>query len=238
MTAEHPDGDAVTEEVGDPEGDTTFNPDDPDSGVPDDVDGPRAVGPAPACRVALAEATQRWPGRSRASDGIMGDSRHCPGSSDHCTGNAFDLTHDPARGCNAHALGEALKQRRDGRVKYIISNKRIWNPSISPDWRHYSGSNPHTSHLHVSIHAGSRDNTAPWWGQGGRPNPYPGPPPLRRGSRGPAVLQVQLKLNIDNSSGPGIFGPRTEAAVRDFQRRRQLDDDGIVGPVTWNALFG
>lgn len=32
------------------------------------------------------------------------------------------------------------------------------------------------------------------------------------------------------------FGPRTKAAVVDFQRRRRLSPDGVCGPITWAAL--
>lgn len=60
-----------------------------------------------------------------------------------------------------------------------------------------------------------------------------GRPTLRRGSQGDAVklLQAQLRAVID-----GEFGPRTEAAVREFQRRNGLVPDGIVGPKTWALL--
>lgn len=34
----------------------------------------------------------------------------------------------------------------------------------------------------------------------------------------------------------GIFGSKTSQAVRDFQEAHGLDDDGIVGPLTWAAL--
>ena len=34
----------------------------------------------------------------------------------------------------------------------------------------------------------------------------------------------------------GIFGPKTEAAVKSFQRGKGLTVDGIVGPRTWAAL--
>ena len=67
--------------------------------------------------------------------------------------------------------------------------------------------------------------------------PYPGPPPLRRGSRGAAVLRVQQALDVDYSSGPGVFGPRTEEAVKEFQRQKGLQVDGIVGTRTWGTLF-
>lgn len=36
----------------------------------------------------------------------------------------------------------------------------------------------------------------------------------------------------------GIFGARTELAVRAFQKAKGLAVDGIVGPKTWNALLG
>ena len=74
---------------------------------------------------------------------------------------------------------------------------------------------------------------------------YPGTP-LRRGTTGPSVVTIQTELNRISQSYPaipkipvvdGIFGSRTEAAVRKFQEVFNLAADGIVGPATWYALI-
>ena len=109
--------------------------------------------PAPACVHALQDATRRWPRRSRASDGIMGDARHQKTKSDHNMGNAFDVTHDPGSGCDGDYI--AACAIRDPRVKYIIFNHRIWNKQRGDkNWRPYHGRNAHTHHCHVSVLAG------------------------------------------------------------------------------------
>lgn len=59
-------------------------------------------------------------------------------------------------------------------------------------------------------------------------------PTLRRGSGGPLVVKLQQALGL--SDVDGAFGPRTESAVRAFQRMQGLVPDGIVGPKTWVRL--
>jgi peptidoglycan hydrolase-like protein with peptidoglycan-binding domain len=72
---------------------------------------------------------------------------------------------------------------------------------------------------------------------------------VRQGSQGDAVRRVQEEFQFRNLSGDpgtglavdGIFGPKTDAAVRGFQQALHQDIssvtvDGIVGPVTWRAL--
>ena len=75
-------------------------------------------------------------------------------------------------------------------------------------------------------------------------NSYPGTP-LRVGSTGPNVVVVQASLNRISQNYPaipkipavdGIYGSRTEASVRAFQRIFGLTPDGIVGPATWYEL--
>jgi peptidoglycan hydrolase-like protein with peptidoglycan-binding domain len=73
----------------------------------------------------------------------------------------------------------------------------------------------------------------------------------RRGDEGDAVRSVQEEFQYRNQSGDennapkvdGIFGPKTEAAVRNWQQfLRDHDEpamavDGIVGPMTWRSLI-
>jgi peptidoglycan hydrolase-like protein with peptidoglycan-binding domain len=63
---------------------------------------------------------------------------------------------------------------------------------------------------------------------------------IRRGSRGAAVraLQHQLRFELGYRSVAvdGLFGQATQTAVKNFQAKRKLDADGIVGPATWKAL--
>lgn len=56
---------------------------------------------------------------------------------------------------------------------------------------------------------------------------------LKRGSRGPAVVQLQQKLDIP---ADGVFGPQTARAVRRYQADKGLVVDGIVGPQTAQSL--
>ncbi len=108
-----------------------------------------------------------FPGRNKASDGTIGDQRHCGGGgrSDHCPNirdggvgvvTAIDITHDPNSGCDAQKIVDAIRSDRDRRVKYIIWNRKIFNSKAiggAAPWegRRYNGANPHTKHVHISV---------------------------------------------------------------------------------------
>jgi peptidoglycan hydrolase-like protein with peptidoglycan-binding domain len=65
---------------------------------------------------------------------------------------------------------------------------------------------------------------------------------LSIGSTGPDVTRLQGLLNSRPPSAlprlnvDGIFGPKTLARVKEFQRNHGLQADGIVGPKTWGKL--
>lgn len=108
----------------------------------------------------LIEQVNQWhPRRNKASDGTIGDAAHASRSSDHnpwvsdgTVGvvTAADITHDPENGVDCSKLVELWKN--DPRVKYVIWNRRIFNPEQARKWRPYGGKNPHDKHAHVSVH--------------------------------------------------------------------------------------
>lgn len=124
------------------------------------------------------QANTLAPNRSKASDGLVGDEAHQSTNSDHNphyvpgVGNeivtALDLTHDPAHGFDSYRFAEILRKRRDPRIKYVISNHRIFSSYATGsraawEWGPYSGVDPHTGHVHVSVlDAKISDTTTPW----------------------------------------------------------------------------
>lgn len=178
------------------------------------------------------QLNQAWPGRSKASDGSIGDSAHAERVSDHNPNaqgvvTAIDVTHDPTHGVDGHLLSETLI--KDSRTKYVIFAGRIWKARTGV-WEQYFGSNQHNHHVHISISEARSDVDRDWI--------LPGPVELRtvrRGSQGAEVITLQQKLKI---TVDGTFGPSTEKAVRLFQSDHGLTADGVVGPATWAALKG
>jgi peptidoglycan hydrolase-like protein with peptidoglycan-binding domain len=64
-------------------------------------------------------------------------------------------------------------------------------------------------------------------------------PTLRDGAKRIAVRALQRRLidaGFELDEIDGRFGAQTEAAVRAFQERSELDVDGVVGPQTWERL--
>jgi len=125
---------------------------------------PVAKSATPAAIAVLRQATALAPKRNKASDGLLPSKAHIKASpnSDHNTGLAVDLTHDPKAGIDCAVIFEKLKE--DERVSYLIFNKKIWSRQLAKSGnRFYSGSNPHSKHLHISINADSANDTSPWF---------------------------------------------------------------------------
>ena len=118
----------------------------------------------PAAIAVLRQATAIAPLRMKASDGLLPSNAHLKQSptSDHNTGLAVDLTHDPKNGIDCVDIFEKLKE--DKRVKYLIFKGQIWSKEKSKlGNRRYTGSNPHNKHLHISIESTMGADTSPWF---------------------------------------------------------------------------
>jgi peptidoglycan hydrolase-like protein with peptidoglycan-binding domain len=65
---------------------------------------------------------------------------------------------------------------------------------------------------------------------------------IHKGQEGASVKTVQRQLNAAGAHPPlaedGMFGPKTDRAVRQFQQQHGLAVDGLVGPKTLKALQG
>ena len=121
----------------------------------------------PAAIAVLRQATALRPKRKKASDGLLPSAAHVTQSpnSDHNTGYAVDLTHDPLNGIDCVEL--FIKLQEDKRVKYLIFQGRIW--SQEKGVKEYTGSNPHNKHLHISIKDNSGEDTSNWFPWLGKP---------------------------------------------------------------------
>ena len=206
--------------------------------------------PAPACKQAIQDANKRWPSRKKASDGIMGDARHQKRKSDHNMGNAVDITHDPASGCDGNLIASlAIK---DPRVTYVIWNHKIYSKArASEGWRNYTGSNPHTKHCHISISSNSRNDTRAWaWASAGHDAPAPLPSAPAPAEKPPAKPPAAEGTGPAKPSSAGAPYPNVALRVgaRGTSVKRvqgRLDamgwecvPDGVFGPITDRVVRG
>lgn len=193
------------------------------------------------------------PNRSKDSDGTIGDTAHSKTKSEHNPNakgvvRAMDITHDPAHGFDSWKFADMLRLKKDPRIYYIISNGRIAAPSIANNaWRKYTGKNPHDHHMHVSVLGDEKlyDDPSRWdievgdWNKNvskSQPVTPKSNPVLKRGSSGDHVLRLQRLLKMPTSEQDGLFGPKTEKAVKALQSAKKLVVDGVVGKYTWDAI--
>jgi hypothetical protein len=217
--------------------------------------------------VLLDQLNARFPHRSKASDGSIGDANHLAEGWDQSDHNpwypkpaggivtARDFTHDPVNGVDIARLSDELAASRDRRIKYIIANGLILDsrPQFKPwQWVRYTGSNRHDHHLHLSVMPNFSDDIRPWnlpMLTGITPKPLPDSgtrPQLHLGDEGEHVRLLQVDLNKHFASysrllADGIYGPATAAVIKEFQHRTGItgaDADGtVVGPRTVAKLI-
>lgn len=120
----------------------------------------------PAAIAVLRQATALRPKRNKATDGLLPSKAHIKQNpnSDHNSGFACDLTHDPKNGIDCVEAYQKLQE--DPRVKYLIFQGRIWSQEKGDrDFEGYA----HPHHLHISIKDTKGNDTSPWFPWLGEP---------------------------------------------------------------------
>jgi hypothetical protein len=209
------------------------------------------------------ECNERWPDRDKSSDGWIGDYLHATRDSDHNpwvidssgVGVVRALDVDAGEGDNREiglwiaehvrglgASGFAALQHGG----YVVSAYRIASATSGWRWRTYTGSNPHTTHTHISVsmQQAEYDNPSTW-----RVAAAPSTPArvLRLATprmEGDDVREVQRVLaawyRLPASFVDGVFGDETVRFVKRAQistpPQPALEADGIVGPLTLAKL--
>lgn len=194
---------------------------------------------APALAKLRDEVNAKWPSRSKASDGTIGDPAHSARVSDHNPNsrgsvNAMDVT---ASGISTAALIAAAK--RHPSVRYIIHKSRIMNRDIgnfAP--RPYSGSNPHNAHVHISLYqTAAAENRTQSWGIASTSAPKPSKP--KPGTKAP-----KFPLPSGHWYGPESSNPKNHsgyhkadrAGIKKYQERMLARGWSGIGKA--DGLFG
>jgi hypothetical protein len=173
--------------------------------------------------------------------------------SEHGTGNALDLMVRNA------AAGDWIRDyiwrnRERLRLIHVIWEQHITSTVVQPGVRRLmsdrgSVTQNHYDHVHVLFREGTYRAPA----SAPAPTPAPAPAPTPTGVRtlyyregnvmtGTDVKRLQsglkskFPLYASNLVVDGKFGPATEKAVKEFQRRSNLTADGRVGPATRDKL--
>lgn len=224
------------------------------------------------------QLNNKFPNRDKSSEGTIGDLPHQKETSSHNpdeTGKPefsdndgvnevraadFDKDLRSSEGLTMEQVAQLwVTKARSGDmwwVRYMIYNKRIWHKKDGYQTRLYTGSNPHTDHIHVNSDFTQEADkvTGTNWhldelSVPGSPTLKP-PHIVKKGDKGVEVSQIQafLRANfpayrhdvrVDRGSllvVDGDFGNQTEAWVKEFQSRCGLVEDGIVGPKTFAMM--
>lgn len=220
---------------------------------------------APSLARCRSELNSYRPNRDKTTDGWIGNTAHQTsgmpenGGSDHNPNrrgvvDAIDVDVDGID-CT-YVVNHAIKHPS---TNYVIWRRTIWARSHGFASHAYTGSNPHTDHIHISIlQTPTAENSSASWGIGAGTTPvvlpsntgadagwqtrlYAAMPVAQEGptARG-SVRKAQALLNVAGAAltADGVFGALTGAAVRDYQRLHNLTVDGVVGAKTWASLMG
>ncbi|MFY9913991.1 MAG: peptidoglycan-binding domain-containing protein [Nocardioidaceae bacterium] len=160
--------------------------------------------------------------------------------------------------------GEPGELARRLGIMYVIYNHKSW-AAYRGSWQRYTGSDPHTSHIHISLSwNGARAHTSFWTGHAwavdygtcqvfrGQPavsptatprlTPCPAPVTAPRLARlplqwlGSSGAGVRKGQRLLNQPVTGTFGATTRRAVLRYQAAHDLPRTGALDKPTWASL--
>lgn len=178
---------------------------------------------------------------------------HQDATSEHKEGRAVDWmlsAADPTQRAVADAATAWLtanggtNARRLG-VMYVMWNRSMWR-AYAPDrgWQPYSGTNPHTDHIHVSLSWDGAWKRTSWWSGEAAAVRDLGPCRVYRGQYAPLYTTSRITACPGNLPEPPastkpvlVYGQRS-AHVSQAQDILGVSTDGYFGEGTRNALLG
>ena len=192
--------------------------------------------------------------------------RNCnSGVTEHSEGRAWDWMLN-ASNANQKAVADSVTawlvapdaQGRPGAmarrfgIMYIVWNKKMWRAyDPARGWAPYTGSAPHTDHIHFSFTWDGAYKRTSWWTgravttvDAGPAPAAPGPTDkpttpssvyavLVQGSSGADVALAQKVIGVE---ADGQFGPLTLAALKTWQGRNGVPATGKLDAATWAKM--
>lgn len=138
------------------------------------------------------QVNAEYPDRPTEADGVIGDLAHSQRKSSHNPDargvvRAWDITTAPF--CDQLAQELAELGKTDERVWYVIWDRRIASREHGFAWYPYTGKDPHTGHIHLSVSDDPAvyDRIDPWPVLGQKPTPPAAP------SEGDDMTDAQAK---------------------------------------------
>lgn len=201
-------------------------------------------------------------GSNRPNDGTIGDQAHAARKSEHNPDNdadsmpkgavsAIDI-YTSANGKTWITPAEFAKflaiLKKDSRVWYVIHKGYIYSRTNNFAKEKYTGSNPHTNHIHISLvqTKAAHDNVSSWKISNVKGSSTPTTPPstgtkkLPTLSKGDSdkVLVPFLKrfFGVKTHTDDPLFGTGLRAKVLTYQGKQGLVVDGVVGTATWKKI--
>jgi peptidoglycan hydrolase-like protein with peptidoglycan-binding domain len=206
---------------------------------------------APCLAQLRDEVDAAFPRRSKKSDGTIGDAAHSARTSQH---NPNDMNDDVPNGAvtaiditatNA-ALRAAVLKAAIGHPNcwYVINNEKIWSSTYDWEEQEYTGTNPHTDHIHVSCKQTAKavKSTRSWLGGTASSGNDVKPPArvlpvLGRGDSHELVPVLKRFLGVKAHTDDPKFGYGLYRAVKRYQKMQGLTVDGWVGDNTWATIL-